>query len=363
MKKTRDEKNRPVIVIHSNITTPVMFNSIGLFTFVNPDSNEQRMEMKRRFDNETCVQSAIRRAEQQMPESSFFVLNDPTPHDESLCHLNDPVIILENTKMHSDSFTTDMSSCLHLINSSATIEMFKTCQPLTPQIPQSVKMNGVRCDGGELRITNFSHHETPIPTDELWIDGNQKCAVSIDGKNIDAPLFVPTVDSWWLKKNKKEFEMSVNGSRLYPCGYEIQICNTTKDGKSQACFALTNSAITLHHVNDTCFTASGNLSSFPFHPTSTWVGRLVFGIDNRVESAQHPIAMSGFIFTPLKVVLSVVPAFGGILLILLVCGLIVLVVRNKRKGEEYVPLLNDVEGINTDDRVRTEDQSDYGTLN
>ncbi|KAK2957575.1 hypothetical protein BLNAU_7474 [Blattamonas nauphoetae] len=205
----------------------------------------------------------------------------------------------------------------------------------------SARRNILCSENGKVNVGSLSSGDGSADKHpHLWLSSSD-CVLSGEDVNTNAPFFVPTLSSdstsSWNKK-EKEFDVTILGTTLIPCGLFLEVFDVRKDSSEGESFPIEltqQSAVSFTETNITFTLPASSLADLD--SSAEWRGRLVFGLNQKTRNSfQIKMNSSGRLaesakenmkwWLPLVLVLSTIA-------ILVIVILVVLMRRRRRKDK------------------------------
>ncbi|KAK2947698.1 hypothetical protein BLNAU_17368 [Blattamonas nauphoetae] len=300
------------------------------------------------IQNSTFALSSPQTRNSAMFHSSHnWSLNKPlrslTQDDQApSCEIVSPLMELSKTTvvLNSSTFSDFQSGVLLLSDCTTTISNTSLYNSQIgfsdfPEISRNIK-----CLSGKIEISkNGFLLNDKMDVSSLWIESDSSCVVSVDGNQVFATFFQPTIETWsCVITSANDFQMNVTGTNFFPCGMELLATTmapaeeTSNGNVSTVPFSeMKNSTISV--VNSTTISISGQANTLP--TISDLFGAVQCGTNTDSWCAHIPISVKKE--SNAKWVAGIViPAVVMVLILVIVIAVCCYRFRRKRNdGDSY----------------------------
>ncbi|KAK2962933.1 hypothetical protein BLNAU_1956 [Blattamonas nauphoetae] len=172
----------------------------------------------------------------------------------------------------------------------------------------------------------------------LWLSSSD-CVLSGEDVNTIAPFFVPTLSSdstsSWNKK-EKEFDVTILGTTLIPCGLFLEVFDVRKDSTEGESFQIELTQQSVLSFTETNITFTFPASSLAdLDSSAEWRGRLVFGSNQKTRNSfQIQKNSSGRLAESAKENMKWWLPLGLVLATIAILMIVILVVLIRRRRQE-----------------------------
>ncbi|KAK2948049.1 hypothetical protein BLNAU_16996 [Blattamonas nauphoetae] len=167
----------------------------------------------------------------------------------------------------------------------------------------SARRNIACSESGTITIGGATAEDGTEDPPQFWIWSNE-CSVSVDGQPVKSPLFVPTLSpsgsSSVLDRKKRELDVEISGTMLFPCGLSLEVFEMDSNGNEGQSLQIPLTPSTTTAFSETFIKLSIALSSLlSLSASKEWRGRLSFA-SSQSTLTSFPISPDALVQIPVS---------------------------------------------------------------
>ncbi|KAK2954809.1 hypothetical protein BLNAU_10294 [Blattamonas nauphoetae] len=225
---------------------------------------------------------------------------------EEVCSWESGIVRVDNcnTTLTRMTFSSLSKGAMHMTKGSLSIESstFHNNSPNLVTFP-SARRNIACSEGGTITIGGVSGGDGTEDPPQFWIWSNE-CSVTVDGHPLKSPLFVPTLSpsgsSSVLDRKKRELDVEISGTMLFPCGLSLEVFEMDSNGNEGQSLRIPLTLSTTAIFSETFIKLSITLTSLlSLSASKEWRGRLSFA-SSQSTLTSFPISPDALVQIPVS---------------------------------------------------------------
>ncbi|KAK2956458.1 hypothetical protein BLNAU_8512 [Blattamonas nauphoetae] len=301
-------------------------------------------------------------------------LTHVSQNDESssICAWTNSVLDLQNcsTHLHYTEMTCLSQGAVTVREGTLTLTSctFTSNTPPNTSFP-SIRRN-IQCEDGSVLVGSPTG-DGDASNPNHWIS-TKNCSVEKESRVVAAPLFIPTLDTAGsksvLNKSRKEYDVSVKGEMLVPCGLRVEIFEHVAVNKTS--FVEGESFELIVELDES---RTWNETSFEFAVPQATIAdlnkkhdircRLVYGLEQRTASFSLTRSGDDKMSQAGRTLSLVIPIVCAVLLAVILLIVMVVVLRRRKQKKEGVPAKELDDTANFEEEVKFDVLDNQTTAN